>query len=253
MRPLLLLIDGLNEADRESADAILRCVDELARHSPAVGAVVTDRLARRDVDTKRWCLATLGEVRRDRVEILMGKPVTDAEAGLLASPVYLEHALQSRGQSSTTGSESHRHYFEDQLGLDPQIVDVLAEQALNDYSQHSSRTFGVAPLISRLGQAMTTRLINSGALREVEADGHHDDSATGDLVRYHHHLYHDYLAARAASIHPDQWNSELFNILTFHVTSNESLQMLLEQSEASRRDELIRKVYDWNLSRLSEL
>lgn len=237
--PFVLVIDGLNEADRVVGGRILNLVEELAALAPFGGVLVTDRLVRRPIDVRRWGLATLSEISQQAIESLLGTTVTDSEAALLASPVYLALRLSADGRSSSR-SESHRKYLEETLHLTSGTLDKMATQAFKAYSNRSSRLFPIADLEVAVGQEVVATLLEAVALVRVPHEG-------DDLVRWRHHLIHDYLAARSAAKHPATWDHRTFDVLTFQGASTDSLVMLLEEAERETRDSLVRLVYDWNV------
>ncbi|WP_416954976.1 hypothetical protein ACNKF0_00155 [Nocardioides sp. T5] len=243
--PIVLLVDGLNEVPRNVTTAALRAIDEFASRGPKSGVVVTDRLVRRDVDTKRWRLATLQDVSRTTSEAVLGRPLTESDAALMSSPVYLESARQA-GHAFARRSDAHRQYFEGQLSLSNGIVERLSAHALWAYRETASRYFTRASLTQYVDDEIFLTLTAAGALI-FESPGARGTSDGDTRIAYRHHLVHDYLAARGAAHTKVRWDAELFNALTFQSASSDILVMLLEQIPPPGRDTLVRRVYDWNL------
>jgi hypothetical protein len=241
---MVLLVDGLNEVPRTVATMTLRAIDELASRGPQSGAIVTDRLVRREVDAKRWRLATLRDVSRETAESVLGEPLSDSDAALMSSPVYLESARQA-GHAFARRSDAHRQYFEGQLRLQDDTIEKLAAHALSIYLDTGSRYFAPESLLEYVDEVTVETLTTAAALIR-EAPGRRE-TADDTRVAYRHHLLHDYLAARGAANAGLRWDARLFNALTFYSASTDILVMLLEQVPEHQRDTLVRRVYDWNL------
>ncbi|MDV8004305.1 hypothetical protein [Rhodococcus sp. IEGM 1318] len=238
---LLLLVDGLSEVDRSTASIVLNAVDDWAALGPNSGTIVADRLVRRDIDTRRWALATLQSVQLEKVQELLGFNVSGAERELLTNPALLDRAL-ALSRPFRSRSEAFAANLKFNTNFDEPTLSILANHALNHYRKSSSRIFLYDTIVDAVGSDATNQMFELKLLSPSLSDNRGQQ-----FVWYRHHLIHDYLAARAASADPSEWTHELFDALSFRGSSYDSLAMLLELSPVESRDLLVRKVYDWNL------
>lgn len=115
-------------------------------------------------------------------------------------------------------------------------LDRAAEAAFKVYA-NSARTFSLEEFRSIAGDAITSRLLDAGAI-----------VSEGDLAFFDHHLKHDYLASRYLISDRRRWSSPVFATITFDASSFETIVMAMEQIDDSTvADELLRKLYDWNI------
>lgn len=239
---LLLLVDGLSEASSDTADLVLRAVDEWAALGPTTGTIVADRLTRRPVSLKRWQLATLGPVPRSTISEVIGRSIEEWETGLLESPVNLDIVSDAPGRALASRSDAIEHLLQSET---IQTLDRvrLENVALRVYRERGRRSIPAAWLRDEIGEAELDNALRAGLVAPLGADE----------VTFRHHLVHDYLAARAAAGDPSDWGHGLFDVLTLRSSSYDVLVMLLELIHDDRRATLIRRVYDWNLYAASYL
>jgi len=70
----LLLVDGLNELPSARGLQILKAVDELTRNQVSMAAIVTDRLARRDLPVPvRWALGLVLPLSNEQIQSVKSK------------------------------------------------------------------------------------------------------------------------------------------------------------------------------------
>ncbi|MBA2950354.1 hypothetical protein [Streptomyces himalayensis] len=229
----LILIDGLNEVSSDMAPAVLDAVDELALRDLQLGAIVTDRLVRRDL-SGRWGLATLGPVPERVQRKLLGERYDSALHELSSIPYYLDRLHSSNLETKSIRSDFHRGFF---LGhsISHDELEVLCEAAFSQYETTSSRELLVDKFIDDIGKEIWNKLVRDQIIVE-----------DGSAPRFSHHLLHDYLAASYLAKHPELWARKGFDIVTFRAASFDVLAMVLEQCP-SQADDLLLKVYDWNL------
>ena len=68
-----------------------------------------------------------------------------------------------------------------------------------------------------------------------------------DEAGFEHHLWRDYLVARALSLDPGCWTEEVFDVASTFATSVECLTMAVEQiKEVPEKVAFVNAVYDWN-------
>jgi hypothetical protein len=68
-----------------------------------------------------------------------------------------------------------------------------------------------------------------------------------DQADFEHHLWRDYLVARALSLDPERWTEDTFDAASTFGTSVECLTMVVEQlADGDRKVAFVNAVYDWN-------
>jgi len=236
----VVLVDGLNEVPDEAALELLEEAQELTSRNPQLGVVVTDRLTRRPVGPPRWVLATLTPVPTAQVYQILALPSDQSNIGILDNPFYLERARHQSGDLVGLG-DIHRAYL-DQLGFSGTQVQTLGVATLQQYQIRKSRTIDLDSLVFVAGNELVDRLKSTGLI--INED---------DLFRYSHHLIGDFLAVTPLVDRPAIWTREVFDALTFGGSSFDSLAILLEQTDASKRDQLLRRIHDWNFHASSYL
>lgn len=219
----LVVVDGLNEVPAATARAMPAALDLLAQRNPGVGIVLCDRFQRRDLPSEDWLLGTIAEVR-----------------GASPSP-HLDSALLldiSKGTVDTQQTEAD--LLVNFLCANGKIKSPeeggLSEAALRLY-EDESRYFKWSALLQLADPAMVARLVASGVICRDR-----------DWAFFHHHLFHDALAAHAVARRPESWVGEVFDILTFNANSFDAVGLGLEQiRDEPAADRFLLAVYDWNL------
>jgi hypothetical protein len=228
-RRTLLLVDGLNEVAGSLGARLLDEVDQLAAQFPSLAVILTDRLHRRRITDKLWILATLSPVSWERIRELLDDAPPESETSLRL-PYYLKLALQGdRGSRS----EQHRTFLLDHGGVDSEWLGSLAAAAYAQYKANGDRGVNRGDLASAVGGSAVDSLVGAGTL------------VVEPTCRFAHHLVHDYLAATHAAAHPELWDEDGFDVLTFRANSMDALAMVLEQAPKDA-DLLVQRVYDWN-------
>lgn len=229
-----LLVDGLNEVPPRYANAILTALDALAQREPRLGFVVADRLTRRPVDSSKWALAAIAPLALDVVEAHLGS-THPVRPDFLQRPFFLNMAIQ-RGLDSASEADTFSQFFK-LVGLDGPSLDACASAAYHAYKSNRSRSFLAEEFSSFAADAPLAKLTQGGVVVKA-SDGR---------LYFAHHLFHDYLAARYLSSHPEDWGYEAFDIVTFEAASFDALSLALEQIDDSpSADTFVRLVYDWN-------
>jgi hypothetical protein len=229
-----VFIDGLNEIPTPYARGVLSCADALARRQPRFGVLVADRLTRRDVDESTWAVATLPPLPIAQVAHLLDveEPIPD----FVLRPFFLNMALQ-RGLNVGNEADWFTSFFTDQLGLAELQLDAVAASAYAAYRDEHSRSFSRGAFEATAGLSTSTLLLQAGVLIS-----HGEDS-----IYFEHHLFHDYLAGRYLAAHSAEWDSSVFDAVTFRASSFDVLSLSLEQIIGQENgDEFIRLVFDWN-------
>lgn len=236
---VIMMIDGLNEVPRGTAEPVLAAVDELARRYPFLSVLITDRLVRRPIDLDRWKLATVLPLREEVIRTVWTEAHESHDLpqvfGLLNRPFFLDTALVTDITASTE-SATIDAYFTQRVGLRPRDLDRLAETAFAAYATYQGRTMPEAWLRGHIKRQIFRRLIETDAIRISRKRGW-----------FTHHLLHDFLAARSLTIRDTEWGPEAFDIVTLTAASFDSLRLAIEQiPDMTNADTLIRRVYDWN-------
>jgi hypothetical protein len=229
----VILLDGLNEVPDQAALKLLEEVEELTSRNPHLGVVVTDRLTRRPVGRLRWVLSTLTPVPAAQVHEILALPSDQADIGVLDNPFYLERA-RHQGRDLVSLGDIHRAYFH-QLGFSSTQIQTLGEATLQQYRIMKGRTIDLDILASAAGSEVVDRLKSTGLV--VNED---------NVFRYVHHLIGDFLVVVPVVDLPARWTREIFDALTFSGSSFDPLTILLEETEADKRDQLLRRIHDWN-------
>lgn len=240
----LVLLDGLNEVDSRTGQQVLHALDEYVRFSLTTSVIVSDRLTRRDfLLPQRWKLALVLPMTTDQVDaIVASDPRASAlyhqasadEQSLLTTPYFL-NAFLSGGSLASTIAGQMQQYFAQHALTDADVAH--AATAAFDVYADATRTFSWQRFKTSAGDQIADRLVTAGAI-VVE----------GDLAYFDHHLKHDYLASRVLLSDRESWTSDVFDTLTFHASSFDTIVMAMEQIESSpRADDLLRSLYDWNI------
>jgi hypothetical protein len=232
----LIMVDGLNEVPRDVARGVLEAVDAFARRNTMAGAIVTDRLTRRDLPGDHWRIARLQPVGEQAVmELLEGAGAAREHAELLQRPFFLNLAIHE-GVSTASSSGALAAYIERHVEPTRDELFTIARAAYGVYEEHQSRTFDSAEVEALIGRPLMERLQQAGVIER-----------SGAAAYFAHHLYHDYLAAVWIASDSDRWTRSAFDAASFHASSFDALALALEQvEEPARADDLLRRIYDWN-------
>jgi HEAT repeats len=236
---VIMMVDGLNEVPRGTAEPVLAAVDELARRYPFLSVLISDRLVRRPIDLDRWKLATVLPLQEEVIRNVW----TEAHEshglpqvlGLLSRPFFLDTALVTDITASTE-SATIDAYFAQRVGVSQSDLAGLAETAFVAYATYQGRTMPEGWLRKRIKRSVFGRLIETDTIR-----------TSRKRAWFTHHLLHDFLAARSLTTRDTEWGPRAFDIVTLAAASFDSLRLTVEQlPDVATADTLIRHVYDWN-------
>jgi hypothetical protein len=234
----LLALDGLNEAPNLLTGNILEAIERLAAQSPWLSVVVSDRLTRRELPSRRWSLCGLtGTTDDDIVGRLGALPAKDLS--LLRSPFFLDRV------SADDPEVGRASWFAAQLETvlpDSRKAEALARAAYQAYETHKAPIITAAEVRDAVGDDALLDLLAAKVLQE-----------NGSVLRFEHQLWHDYLAARSLAGQPSTWERSHFVMLTLGTSSPDALGLLLGQVSPDLVDTLLRNVYDWNLYNAAHL
>jgi hypothetical protein len=236
----LFFLDGLNETPGTTADEILAACDEVASIMVGASFVVSDRIARRNLNAEhKWRFVMPLPVQQDEVKkLLSGKAVPAGSEGLLDSPFFLDRAI--RGELRNSPLATIRELVENRGKLDATALAHASQAAYSAYEIDVSRTFSVARFVELGREDVLNTLLIGGILVRV------DD----ELVAFAHHWYHDYLASKYVTDNPTLWSFEnrhrALDILTFGANSFDAVAFALEMLPLDASGQFIQAVYDWN-------
>jgi HEAT repeats len=229
--PSLIVIDGLNEVDRETGERILEAIGPYTATNPQTSVLVTDRLARRNGASPFWMYATLLPVPDDVIREITGEEPTDA----YGIPFYLDRHEEGRAAGKILYESIRRYVSADQLPR-------LATAAYLSYEEHKKRTIDRDTVIKAVGPAVWEEMIDGKAVVQVGPT----DFGPTDFY-FEHHLLHDYLAGHHLATHRDLWNPDGFDVVTFNASSFDALALSLAEIESPEDvEELVQCVYNWN-------
>lgn len=233
----LILVDGLNELPAPRGMQILRALEELTRNQIGTAAIVTDRLARRDLPKPvRWDLGLVLPLSNEQINSFRPDGSSPDASQLLNSPFFLNEALRG---ASVSGSnvQAHNLYFRSHVGLDDNQLSQAGRAAFRAYESTRTRNFSYSQFIELAGSVVAQKLADAGALLASE-----------DTAHFSHHLLHDFLAARfVAAMDGQQWTPDVFDTITMQGSSFDGVALIFEQLTGGRADQLLRSLYDWNL------
>jgi hypothetical protein len=235
----LLLVDGLNELASTRGLQILRALDELTRNQVSMAAIVTDRLARRELPVPvRWDLGLVLPLSSEQIQAVRSEVLdVGPSAQLLSSPYFLDAALKGDGIASGVVKTQER-YFATHVNLTGSELKSVAAASFDAYRTSKARGFLLSRYRDLAGSIATNKLLDAGALLP----------STDDSAHFAHHLLHDFLAARhVASLDPTEWTSDVFEAITLQASSFDSVAMVFEQLTGETADRLLESLYDWNL------
>lgn len=229
----IIVVDGLNEVDRDFAGQIIDAVGPLTAMNPHISILITDRLTRRTTASPFWKYATLGPVPESKVEEITGEPAV----ATLTIPFYLDRY---------TKNTSPQEVFEESIKTVVPVSKVthLAKAAYDSYELLQRRTLDRQATIDEVGSSVWQDMLDAEFIVSIKKNSKKDD-AQGFV--FHHHLLHDYLAARHLASSPQLWNRSGFDVLTMKASSFDALGLLVTLLDSRVDvDQIIELVYDWN-------
>ncbi|MBD5657275.1 MAG: HEAT repeat domain-containing protein [Candidatus Eremiobacteraeota bacterium] len=241
-RKRLVFVDGLNEISLQDGRLVLETLDELAAVSFNTSVIVSDRLVRRDLrDLEQWALFRMAPLSNDEVRaqletVGLSSEIGDDQLELLKTPLFLDAALKNK-QAMHSRTDAFAEYYHSHVNLSEEQIDTLSVAAYEIYSAFKSRLFPLTSLVEIVGQETVSKLQASGSL-----------IGSSEQTHFHHHLEHDFLASKFLAKSGDLWTADVFETITFQGSSFDVLALAMEQLPTTARgDELVRKLYDWNL------
>lgn len=225
----VIVVDGLNEVDQNTAERILESIGPFTATHPHISFLITDRLTRRVSETTYWKHATLGPVP-DRVIRSIAK--TDP-TGSLGIPFYLRRYLDDTSPDVIL-AEAIAKYIPEGL------ISTAAEVAFKSYELRRRRTIDADLFKEKLGAEIWGEMLRNSFVSPVQLGAETD-------FHFEHHLLHDYLAGLHLASHPELWGSAAFDILTLKASSFDGLALALgELDDPVAAEDLVQRVYDWN-------
>ena len=244
--PVLLIVDGLNEASADVDQIIALAVNTVANFDN-VRLIIVDRLTPRQRYPESFRLATVAPLLSDDVQRAVpgfSKFEPDFQR-LLRIPFFLDLFQESDDAKPGKRTRILLEYI-GWLLKDPQggnddvekCLRALAAIAFEAYraggQNLSGEMFRKAPGSLRLDPQL---LAESGLLRK---------SAGVPTYVFRHQLMHDYLASQHFLREQIAADPDNLNILTLSRRSWDSLVFALEGAEPARANELLIDIYDWD-------
>jgi len=242
----MLLVDGLNELQRDKSNAIARLLDKLSRKEPRLRIITADRM------TPYAGMDTFLRARIDplpepviRSNLLPGTVLSEADLHLLSVPFFLDLRLKLVGSQA---GDLHRaqmfdRYFSDIAGISTDTRRVLAKQAYEAYARFGSRTFERAWWTAALPQGVAAGLEEAGITVPTKPGA----NGAPRLV-FRHQLLHDFLVGEElGGRQAEEWTGGVLDSATFRGNSIECLSFAGEFL-GPRADELLESIYDWSYS-----
>jgi hypothetical protein len=117
---------------------------------------------------------------------------------------------------------------------------VLTDEQLNHIARSTRDAIGTDGKL-KMGELKTA--IGNDLWHKLEAA----QVEVVDESGFEHHLWRDYLVARALSLDPGCWMEEVFDAASTFGTSVECLTMVVEQiADGNQKTSFVNAVYDWN-------
>jgi hypothetical protein len=239
----ILILDGINEVPFNCGNEIIATVDETVAVLVNACALVSDRLIRRPIRSRRWAFALVEPLSREAIKkawseanrsISVLEKASAAEVSLLDTPFFLDEAIRD-GLSGASPADSLRKFFVTHSSLSDGELQLAARAAYEAYREYRSRTFSLKDFEKISGNKTAQKLRESNVL-----------ICKGDQCYFRHHLHHDFLAAFHLAKNQTIWNHDAFNIVTLNGSSFDAIGLTLAQVGSSIADDFVRKIYDWN-------
>ena len=238
---LALLIDGVNEVSKTALASVLVFCQEL-RRGPGCYAVWANRLMQIENLRPAPYHATLEgvpeEVAERHFDDRFGqgafRNLGDRLQAIYRRPFFLDLAIRS-GRAFTTRrlwSGIFSEFFKEHL--------AISDEQLNQLSRATRDAIGADGKlkIDELRAAVRAEFWHKLAAAQV---------GVVDQAGFEHHLWRDYLVARALTLDPDRWTEDAFDAASTFGTSVECLTMVVEQlPNGEQKVAFVNAVYDWN-------
>jgi nucleoside phosphorylase len=250
-RPVILLVDGVNEVPGGAAGDAIAALDEFVFNNGKARILVADRVLSERYRAGRWHHAHLRPIPAEEVKgyvdqrfgsgtyAALGEgddQLADRERALLGLPYFLNIALSRETPALGSRAAAMREFFTRQVGLSEQQLGTLASAAFAAYSELHRRTFQPKWLKAQVGDQLLQSLETAGVLVARE----------GGEVGFAHQLQHDFLAGRHLATDRSLWHSDVLDQVTFYAESTDPLAQALTVLGVELRDEFLRVVYNWS-------
>lgn len=240
-RPLVLIVDALNEVPTDVGERIKLALDQYVRFHD-VRILASDRRTDQFYRESRWTVLHLAGVTEDEAHDVVDEEFgegtfdkqTQSDRRLLCVPFFLDRALRSRRVRLGSRARAVGDFLRD-AGLRTEEIDRTARYAFDLYERGESV----------LSAANTAGLEADGLLEKLRAAEIVIGGASGLI--FAHQLVHQFLAGRHLAGRPDGWTAETLDKVTAQAASLDAVGMTIAAiDEQGERDRFLRIVEDWN-------
>jgi len=245
--PVLLIIDGLNEASTD-VDKIINLAVNTANNFANVRVVIVDRMTLRRDHGDFFRLATVAPLAADTVQpVIPDFAGSDADfQRLLRIPFFLDLFRESEDAKPGKRTRILQEYvgwlLKDQQGGQNQAAQ--AERALRALAKIAFEAYRGG------GQTLTSEMFRSVAVKldpQWLADrGLLRKSSGASAFVFRHQLVHDFLASQHFLTERMDADTTNLNILTLSRRSWDALVLALEDLSAVEADKLLVDIYNWD-------
>ncbi len=251
---VLMLVDGLNEVNNATSDAVLNSLGKALRKYSNLKIFVSDRMNPHDGQKfYRAIVDPLESLEISRHFKFSLRLFTDVEMQLVSIPFFLDLFVvltqeMAQWKTSLKSKMSRKsmffRYFERVVGLDHEEMSELSNASKNAYEKFGGNSFGEDWFRANMSQPIQKKLEESGSILFFNI-------RKKSQCMFRHQLFHDFLVGYYLStLGSDQWSNTLLDIATLKSSSVESLSFATEIVESNITEYLIR-IYDWNYRTIS--
>ncbi|WP_435007963.1 hypothetical protein P12x_005229 [Tundrisphaera lichenicola] len=241
---LVLLVDGVNEVSKVALASLLAFYQDL-RRGPGTYAIWMNRLTAIEDLRPAPVHATVGSVSPEVAERCFDdrfgqgrfKSLSGRLQTIYQRPFFLDLAIRSNRPftANRLWSEMFHEFFREHVGLSEVQLTAIA-LATRDAIAADGK-LKLSTLKQAIGDPLWAKLSAAGV------------GVVDDEAGFAHHLWRDYLVARAMSVDPACWTEKAFDAATTFGTSVECLTMAVEQiADVVQKIAFVNAVYDWSYS-----
>ncbi len=240
--PVLLIVDGINEATKNARAYIQKYILKL-RNNHQCRTLLTTRMAAMGWLPTECLHATVEKVPLDTAKQYFDEVfgegcffgLSNRLQSIMRRPFFLDLAMKANRPftESRLWSSIFEEFFREHRSLSDAELDALAMS-----TTRATEKSGV------LDKDQLRKGVSVQTLQKLTEADVHIFATSGD---FEHELWRNYLHSRSLSRDESLWNEEVFDAVTSMASSSESLVLALEQIvEPAHKPKYIKAVYDWN-------